>query len=376
MTRSKVMQLMLIIVSLVNLISCTTSNQIAQKNERIDTTPFDPIKLIERINEDVARDKTRIRNCYDGANADLSFSTVADENKGKQFYLEYDSVLDRNGQTYHISKRSVIDRSDIDAVCIDKTSYKGNDQYSIIVLFKESSWDKVYDVTHNLINKRIACLMSRIVISAPVVHQAIAQAAQLAVLNKAADIDWFIQGLIPTNKQSMESRDKAYAGWLEKRVQNHHDDRKSLENLAQVYAKIKMDCKKTLIIYESVIELDPSVNFSYYFPMLNSCYNNSGDFDRAIKFYSSLINEKSIEPLTEVYLRGALASAYDGKGDTQKTLQELSLALAATKALPTSYPWLNNSSSKEKIEKKLQDNKMRMVKLLESAIENIKSQKK
>ena len=367
---------MFFIAFFVNIISCTTSNQIAQKNARTDGTPFDPVKLIELIKEDAAREKTLIRNCYSSANIDFSFASVADENIEKQSLSLFESVPDKSGKTYLISKKSAFDRNDIAAVCVNKTLFNGSEKYSIIVSFKESSWDKVHDATQNLIKKRIACLKSRTVISVSMVFQAIDRSAQIAVLDKAADVDWFIQGLTPTNEPSVESQDKAYADWLERRVQNYHDDRESLENLARVYAKIKPDCRKSVVIYESVIKLDPSVNFSYYFSMLNSCYKDSGDFERAIKFYSSLITEKNIEPLTEVYIRGALASAYDGKGDMQKTLQELSLALAAAKVLPTSYPWLKNSSRKDEFEKKLQDDKMRMVKLLESAIENIKSQKK
>ena len=378
MTRSRIVPLILLIAFFAN--PCyATSNSTIQKNKQdklqaTDVAPFDPIKFINHMKEDAARDKTRVRNCYNGANIDFSFATVADENAEKQPLLEYDSVSDRNGRTYHISKRPVIDRDDVAVVCVDKTAYSGNEQYSIIAFFKESSWDKVHDVTQGLIKKRIACLKSRTVISMPIVFDVIVRSAQLAVLNKAGDVDWFIQGLIPTNEHPEDSQEKAYAAWLERRVHNYPDDLESLKSLAREYAKIKPDCKKSQVIFENVIKLDTSTNFSYYFSMLNACYKDSHDFERAIQFYSSLISEKTIEPLTEIYLRVALASAYDGKRDTQKTLQELSRALAAAKILPSSYPWLQGSPSKETFEKKLQDDKTKMINAIESEIEKIKSQ--
>ncbi len=380
MIRSGLVSFMLFISISLSLAGWAYSKDKADNSEGrqphvIDINKFDPFDLFQHmIEEGAARDKTRVRTCYSGANIDFSFASVADDNNVNQALSGYDTVSDRSGRTYRISTSRLLDKGDIDMVCVDKTSYNGNEQYSIILVFKETSWDKVYAVTQNLIKKRLACLKSQTVLSVSVVYQALARAAQIAVLNKAADIDWFIQGLILTNYPE-GSREQAYTKWLESRVQNYPDDLESLENLARQYHKTKPDCKKSLTIYEKVIKFNPNFSyFSYYFPVLNSCYIDSGDFDRAIKFYNSLIGEKGTEPMTAVYLRLGLASAYDCKREKQKTLQQLSLAVNATKAVPTSYPWLKDNPNGEAIEKKLQDQKTQMIKLLETEIEKIKSQ--
>ena len=351
-----------------------TDNGKGQQPSAIDINKFDAFDLFQHmIEEGAARDKTRIRNCYNGPNINFSFASVA-ENNENQPLSKYDTATDRSGQTYHISKTRLLDKSDIDIVCVDKTSYNSNDQYSIIVFFKESSWDKVYAATGSVIKKRVALFKSGTLVSAPVMYQALTQAAQIAMLNSEADANWYIQGLIPASF-SEDRREKAFIKWLERRVQNYPNDSESLDNLARLYSKTKSDCNKSLAVYEHVINLNPSVNyFSYYFPFLYSCYQDSNDFERAIKFYNSLIGAQGIEPMTEVYLRIGLASAYESKRDRQMALQELLHALDATKAVPTSYPWLKDNPSMTAVEKKLQDQKTQMIKRLEAEIEKIRSQ--
>lgn len=351
-----------------------TDNCKGQQPSSIDVNEFDTFDFFQgMIEEDAARDKTRIRNCYNGPNMDFSFASVAESNENQPL-AKYDTVTDRSGQTYHISKTRLLDKRDIDIVCVDKTSYKGNDQYSIIVFFKESSWDKVYAATGSVIKKRVALLKSGKLLSAPVMYQALTKVAQIAMLDSAADANWYVQGLIPAS-YSEDGREKAFIKWLEKRVQNYPNDSESLDNLAGLYSKTKSDCDKSLAVYERVINLNPSANyFSYYFPFLYSCYQNSKDFERAIKFHKSLIGAQGVEPLTEVYLRIGLASAYESKQDRQMALQELLHALDATKAVPTSYPWLKDNPSMTAIEIKLQDQKAEMIKRLEAEIEKMKSQ--
>ena len=122
---------------------CATSNKMTTEEEHyepyvIDVDKFDPVDLFERMKEEsAARDKSKITTCYSIGNVDIRFVPAAKDDSEKETPLVYDSITDMKGQTYYIERTTAIDSSDIEALCIEKTSYKGNDQYLINVTFQE-----------------------------------------------------------------------------------------------------------------------------------------------------------------------------------------------------------------------------------------------
>lgn len=340
----------------------------------VDVNKFDPVDLFERMKEEsAARDKSRITNCYSIGNVDIRFVSAAESESDKEIPLAYDSISDIKGKAYYIARTTVLDRSDIEMLCIEKTSYRGNDQYLIDVLFKETSWDKVHDVTQDLINKKLAFIKAQTAISVPVVHEAIVDSARLSGDFDKTNMDWLVHDLSTTDHSPTDIRGKAHAEWLEKRIQKYPDDMQSLTRLAQLYAEKKPDCNKSTAIFEKIMSLDPERNVYPYLQLVDFCYREKGDYKRAITVYGSLLREKNMEPQDTIYLRMALAIAYAESGETQSALQELTQALADTQTLSIQYPWLENSPSKEIIEKEVTTRKAQMIKLIEAAMDKVKS---
>jgi tetratricopeptide (TPR) repeat protein len=373
--------LLFIVLSAI-LSGCATSNHMTKKEEQynpdvIDVDKFDPVDFFERMKvESEAREKSKITTCYLIGNVDIRFASAVESDKDKEPLLAYDFITNMKGRPYYISKTTALDSNDIEVLCVEKTSYRGNDQYSINLLFKKESWDKVNDVTRSLVKKKLAFIKEQTVISAPIVQEPLLDYAYVTGDLSRSDIDWFIQGLTPTTLPTNDNRDKALTEWLESRVQNYPDDSQSLTRLAGRYSEKKeKDCKKTGAIYEKVIRLDPVQYIEPFLELLHSCYVETGNYEKAITFYRSLINEEKIEPHVEVFLRMVLADAYANKGNTHKALEELEQALAEAKSLSLPYyPWLEKSPHKDQIERQLNNSKAKMIKSIEAVIEKVKSQ--
>ena len=251
-----------------------------------------------------------------------------------------------------------------------------------MLLFKKESWDIVHELTQDLadkkvddVSKRLAFIKGQTVVSAPPVAAAIVESATLSGDFDKTNMEWFVNGLTPTNLSSADSRHEAYAAWLEMRVQNYPDDLQSLSDLARLYAANKPNCTRSAATYEKIIMLDPSQYIGIYLYLLRACYKDAANYDKAISFYNAVLHEKKIEPSDEVYLRMALAEAYAINGITEKALNELSQALASVKSLTLpNYPWLEMSPNKDKWERELDNKRNQIIKLIEAATEQIKSQ--
>ncbi|MBI4680321.1 MAG: hypothetical protein HY753_03720 [Nitrospirae bacterium] len=238
------------------------------------------------------------------------------------------------------------------------------------------SWDKVHAVTESLIKKKLAFVKDRVVLSAPSVYESLVEQAQVTGDFTKADIDQFIQVLTPTNPPPTDRREAAHIEWLEKRLQKYPDDLQSLTRLAwRYYEKKETDCKKTSKIYEQLIMRDPSRSIEQNLQLLHGCYSASGNYDEAIKVYYSIIAEKKMEPFQEVYIRIALADAFDNKGKKEQALQELEKASSVVKEMTFSYPWLENSAHKTEIEEQISESKTQLLKLIDAAKEKVESKK-
>gem|GEM_PF-5746655 len=324
---------------------CANSKHMIKEEEQykpyvIDVDKFDPVDFFERMKvESEAREKSKITTCYLIGNVDIRLVLAAESDKEKVPLLAYDSVTDMKGQPYHISKITALDRNDIERLCVEKTSYRGNDEYSINLLLKKESWDKVHEVTQSLVRKRLAFIKEQTVISAPVVQEPLVYYANVTGDLSRSDIDWFVQGLTPTNLTTDDSREKAITDWMERWVQNHPDDSQWLILLAwRYYERKEKDCKKTTKVYEKAIRYDPSRSIDPFLQLLHACYTTSSSHDEAIRVYNEILAEKKMEPWEEVYIRMALADAFDNKGDRQQLLQELGKALSTAKSMSVSYP--------------------------------------
>lgn len=381
LSRSSCFTIMLLLSIAVIVSGCATSKPITKEEDQykpyvIDVDKFDPMVFFERMKEErAAREESKITNCYRIGAGDIRFVFAAENDNGKETPPDYIPISGMKEKTYYVSKVAVLDGDDIDMLCIEKNSYKGNEQSLIKLYFKEESWNKVHDVTESLINKKMAVVKHQTVISAPVVHEAIVESANLIGDFDKANMEWLVHDFTQINLQTLDSRKEAYTRWLERRIENYPDDIQSVTSLAHLYAEKKPDCLKSTAIFERVMVLNPERNIHPFLHLVDMCYREAGNYRRAITFYSELLGESKAEPQDRIYVRMALAIAYAESGDTQQALQELSLSLADTQALSLQYPWLETSPSKDIIEKELAKRKEQMIKLIEEAMETVKAMK-
>lgn len=376
--------LFLISISLSAIVlSCSTPNPIAkepgrsgpyQANARLFDNLYD---LITGMAEEVKKQPAE-RTYYFIGNEDIRLASVADD-ESKEAPLAYASMADMKGQAYVVSRVSGLDPHDIEVVYIEKSSYRLNDpqheQYIIGFLFKQDSWDRVHETTTKLQGKRLALLKGETVLSVAKVIEPLTWEAAITGSFKKEDIEWFTQGLTLTDPPPAKKRGLASLDWLEKQVDKYPDDTSSIMELARRFSENKeSDCKKASVIYERVIQLDPSGAGPYYLPFLHSCFKESGTFDKAITFYNKLVVLKKTSPQAELSIRMALAEAYSQTGDTHKALNELEQSLSVAEALPVSFPWLEESTHKGEIEKQLNDGKIKIVQAIKAAITKMKSE--
>lgn len=370
----------LLLVTIAILINgCSTAKQITKEEEHyqpavIDVDTFDPVDFFERAkNEMEARKQTKITKYYRVGHANIRFAQAVENAKNFEPPLIYDSITDIKGRTYFISKTTLLDGKDIELLSVEKSSYKGKDQYIIGLFFRKEAWDKVHNVTENLIKRNLAFIKDLSVISAPVVHEAVTASVNIGSDFNKEDIDRLIQGLIPTDWPSYDNWEASYTEWLERRFQKYPNESPTL--LAWRYFEKRVtDCKKTIGVYEKIIQNDPSQSVDPFLQLLNKCYVETANYDKALRFYNTIVENKRLKPYEEVYIRMALSDVYDRNNDSQKALQELQAALGAANSLPLSYEWLDNSANKDEIKKQLLESKTQLIKLIETEIEKIKSQ--
>ena len=373
--------LLLVTIAILILINgCSTAKQITKEEEHyqptvIDVNNFDPVDFFERAkNEMEARKQTKITKYYRVGRADIRFVQAVENAKNFEPPLIYDSITDIKGRTYFISKATLLDGKDIELLSVEKSSYKGKDQHIISLFFRKEAWDKVHNVTESLIKRNLAFIKDLSIISAPVVHEAVTASVNIGGDFNKEDIDRLIQGLIPTDWPSYDNWETTYTEWLERRFQKYPNE--SPTQLAwRYFEKKETDCKKTIGVYEKIIQNDPSRSVDPFLQLLNKCYVETGNYDKALLFYNTMVENKRLEPYEEVYIRMALSDVYARKNDSQKALQELQGALGAANSLPLSYEWLDNSANKDEIKKQLLESKTKLIKLIETEIEKVKSQK-
>ncbi len=302
-------------------------------------------------------------------NENVRLVSVADNDQDRGDNLAYVSVTDIKAQPYIVSKAAVVDPHDIEALYVEKSSYKGNEQYMIVLLFKRDSWNRVHDATEKLRGGRLALIKNEKVLSTPLVMEPTVEAAAVSGKFEKSDIQWFVQGLTPTEPPPEAAREKDLVDWLEWRVEKYPSERSSILRLAERYTKKgKSVCKKASGIYERAIQFDPARSGAYFLPFLHSCFEESGNYDGAIAFYNELIDQGKTPPLVEVYIRAALAEAHFQKGSIEQAIHELEEAVSVVKSFAPQFP----EGSKYGAE--IETAKTRMIQFIESEISRMKSQ--
>jgi len=334
-----------------------------------DVKLFDDLyDLFSGKHEEISKQSVE-RSYYLVGNENVRFVSVADSDQNRGDVLAYVSVTDIRGQPYAVSKVAVVDPHDIEFVYIEKSSYKSNEQHIIGLLFKQDSWDRVHDATERLRGRRLALIKNEKVLSAPVVMEPVVEAAAVSWKFEKSDIQWFVQGLIPTEPPSEAAREKGLVDWLEKRVEKYPNERSLVVRLAERYTKKeKSVCKKASGIYERAIQLDPARSSAYFLPFLHSCFKESGNYDGAITFYNGLIDQRKTPPWVEVYIRAALAEAYFRKGSIEQAVHVLEGAIAVVKSFTPQF----SEGSRHKGE--IESAKAKAVESLEREIARMKSQ--
>jgi hypothetical protein len=309
------------------------------------------------------------RSYYLVGNEDVRFVSVADSDEEKGNVLAYVSVTDIRGQPYTVSKVAMVDSHDIEVIYIEKSSYKDKEWPIIVLLFKQDSWDRVHDATERLRGRRLALMKNEKVLSAPVIMEPVVEAAAVSGKLERSDIQWFVQGLTPTEPPSETARKEGLVVWLERRVEKYPNERSSVLRLAERYTKEgKLVCNKASSIYERAIQLDPARSSAYFLPFLHSCFKESANYDGAITFYNDLIDQRKTPHWVEVYIRVALAEAYFQKGSIEQAVHELEEAVAVVKSFTPQFP----EGSKHKGE--IESAKMKAVQSIEREISRMKSQ--
>jgi len=381
MRLSPVVTSLLFIIVLVVLTGCATSNHITKESQKykpyvIDINNFDPYDFFGRSRDEIeARKQSTTREFYLPGNIDIRLSLVAESDKEIEESSDVEAIKDFEGKQYFVAKKAELDLNDIETVYIEKSTYRGNEQYSIGLLFKKESWDKFYDATERLRGKRLALIKDKELLSAPVIHEAVIGSAVVDGNFTNADIERIIVGLMPTAPYPENERADLYIDWLENRVAAHIDDSQALTQLAWRYSEKKeQDCEKMTAIYEKVVRLDPNRYLEPFLRLLRTCFKEADTDVEAIAFYNGLLAENKAEELEQATIRMDLAQIYVKTGNLQKALDELERALTITKALHVSYPWLEKSACKGEIQNLLNFSKAQMIMLIEAAMERIKLQ--
>ena len=213
-----------------------------------------------------------------------------------------------------VSLNALIDSNDIYGILIEKTAYNGNEQYTITLHFRPESYDKIREVTGQLIKKRLAIVRGSTILTASVVLEALTSYATIPT--DFDFLDKFKEGLVPIDQASIETWNKRTIEWLEEKIKKNSDDTEMLVWLAREYNKNNpKDCEKTISLFEKNILANPALIM--YARAAHGCYRFLKQYERALNFYKmtlSIIKDK----IDEVDIRTMIMEIYD-KGGTHAT---------------------------------------------------------
>ena len=318
---------------------------------------------------------------YIPGNEKIEFRVIL--NPSEEGVGDFEWLNDYEKNSLPVSKKAEIDSTDIEGILIQKSTYSGRKEYRAIIYFRESSWDKVHNVTERLAKKidrmcageKLALIKGESIVSAPMVCDAITESVRIGIPGGPSHIDFFLENLLLADEPAAEKRTKAYIEWLEKRVKNIPNDFDSMQMLLNLYYENKLtDCEKEYSLLERLIMRSPSKNLGYI-ERLHSCYLSLKKYDSAIQtFETAAQRDRDFEWL----IRGFLADIYYAKGNREKALAEFkrSLVLTNSQTLPQFFDYIPDSLEKRKMLDDFNRVKAKIRKSLENRIKEIETEAK
>lgn len=306
-------------------------NRAIEAVETLDVNNLSP-NLWNQIQKEMAdREATRTKVGFYGIGKEtIEMRSVADHAKSSEL-PGFQWMTDGKGKRLYVAEKAEIDSSDIYGILIEKTTYREQVEYTVTLHFKQDSWNKVNEVSRKHLKKQLALVRGGVLLSAPMMSDAVISAAQIAPEFDSKEIKEFKKGFILLNDTALEVWHQKSIEWLEERNRRNPGDLAITSWLAKEhYASKPRNCKRALPLYENLLQ-NKSIQ-GEHLDNLQTCYKELGQYDRASAFY------ERIAPLykdqDELDIRTQLAQIYMLKGDGQKAVSELGKCLQITKGLP------------------------------------------
>jgi len=360
-------------LTIVSLLVITGYSSLGYATQPIDINNPDP-NLWESIQEELReRDSSRQTIGYFTPGKEVlefrAVSALTDKENQSGFEWMETSKKDR----LLVSLNALIDSNDIYGILIEKTAYNGNEQYTITLHFRPESYDKIREVTGQLIKKRLAIVRGSTILTAPVVLEALTSYATIPT--DFDFLDKFKEGLVPIDQASIETWNKRTIEWLEEKIKKNSDDTEMLVWLAREYNKNNpKDCEKTISLFEKNILANPALIM--YARAAHGCYRFLKQYERALNFYKmtlSIIKDK----IDEVDIRTMIIEIYGLKGDMQGMIDEAEQNLRVMKEIPLpSFDFLPEGPGKERFIKEMRMKQEQAIKGMEDRIQKAKSELK
>jgi len=360
-------------VAIVFLLVISGYSSLGYASQVIDINNPDP-NLWESIQGEL-RERNRSRQTvgyFTPGKEVLEFRAVS-ELTDKEHQSDYEWMETSNKDRLLVFKKAVIDSNDIYGILIEKTVYNGNDLYMITLHFRPESYDKIHEVTGHLIEKRLAIVRGSIILSTPVVQEALKGFANMQI--DFNFIDKFKEGLIPIDQASMETLNKRTIEWLEEKIKKNPNDTEMIVWLALEYNKNNpKDCEKTVSLFEKNILANPALIM--YARAAHGCYRFLKQYERALNFYKitlSAVKDKT----DEMDIRTMIIEIYGLKGDMQGMVNEAEQNLQIMKEIPLpSFDSIPEGPGKERFIKEMRMKQEQAIKGMEDSIQKVKAELK
>jgi hypothetical protein len=361
--------------------------------------------LLSRINEGGKPVKPPAgKRCYVDRGGDLRIAAVAESGEEKETPRAFSTLTDLEGTAYVVSKEAMLDREDIEFLCVEPSPGNTRD-LTIGLFFRQESWDKVYHATRKSLRRRVAVVKDHRVLSAPVILGTLIDVAQAGSVLTESDVGWLIQGLEPIDPSDEKLRGEAVLRWLERRVESHPDDSPAVsdfasrlsaksdvaslvqleqlveshpgdmeltERLGYRYSREKEKvCDRASPVYERILLHETGRIRWSYFPFLHACFMEAKDYDRTITFYQGILEKEKSPWETALMIHGGLFHAYYQKGDVKKAFGELARCWAILRAV--SFPSPKGKTLSDALSK-VKKGEARMLQFIAVEMARIKSQ--
>lgn len=360
-------------LTIVFILAITVYSNLGYAIQVIDINNLDP-NLWESIQVELReREKSRqIIGYFAPSKEVLEFRAVSElTDKGNNAGFEWMETSKK--ERLLVSQKADIDSNDIYGILIEKTVYKGDEQYAITLHFKQESWDKIHKITGRLIKKRIAIIRGNTIFTAPVIHEALASSAQIANDLNLTSIDKFKEGFTPMNHVSIEAWNRRTIEWFEDKIKKNPNDTEMIIWLAREYHKNRPnECEKALPLFEKAILANPSQIM--YAHSAHDCYKSLKQYDRALSFYKKTLSAVK-DKIEEMDIRTMIMEIYGLMGNVLEMINEAEKNLKIMKEIPLpSFDFLPDGPDKERFIGEMRKKQEQAIKGQEELIQKAKEE--